>query len=295
MDDRLELLSEAECRRLLGLEHVGRVAVALGALPVIFPVNYVMAGEDVLFFTAAGTKLHAATDHRLVTFEVDHIDLVNETGWSVLAVGPAQERTEPSVVAGARDAGLRPWAAGDRPHLVAITAEVVSGRRVALATDARGDGPPVPSWVVGPHSPIALLARRPVRVGAACSLGTVADLMGTAEVSAVLVGNDEAIVTGTDVARALRHGASPEVRVGAVATIGLVAVDEAATIVDAAAVMLCHELRHLVVHDRTGRVIGVVGLHDLVRVLLDAMDPAVWVMLRSALTVPSRLPGTLPA
>ncbi|HVM63968.1 MAG TPA: pyridoxamine 5'-phosphate oxidase family protein [Acidimicrobiales bacterium] len=283
MDDRVELLSEEECRRLLGLEQVGRVAVALGALPVIFPVNYVVAGDEVLFFTAEGTKLQAATDNHIVTFEVDHLDPVTRSGWSVLAIGPARERAEPAVVAGAQDAGLHPWAAGDRPHLVAITVEVVSGRRVSAEPDWRDLAPAAPNWVVGPHSPIALLARRPVRVEAACSLGTVADLMSTAGVSSVLVGNDQAIVTGTDVARALRHGSTPETRVGAVATIGLVAVNEDATVVDGAAVMLRHELRHLVVHDHYGHVTGVVGLHDLVRVLLDAMDPAVWVMLRSAL------------
>jgi CBS domain-containing protein len=259
------------------------VAVALGALPVIFPVNYVVAGDEVLFFTAEGTKLQAATDNHLVTFEVDHVDPVARSGWSVVAVGPSRERTEPAVIAGARDAGLHPWAAGDRAHLVAITVEVVSGRRISADGDWREIVTAVPSWVVGPHSPIALLARRPVRVDAACSLGTVADLMSTAGVSSVLVGDDQAIVTGTDVARALRHGASPETRVGAVATIGLVAVNEEATVVDGAAVMLRHELRHLVVHDHYGHVTGVVGLHDLVRVLLDAMDPAVWVMLRSAL------------
>jgi len=170
----------------------------------------------------------------------------------------------------------------------------VSGRRIDHGEDIRAAVPMGPAWVVGPHSPIGLLAQRPVRVAADCSLGTVADLMAATQVSAVLVGNDEAIVTGTDVARALRHGASPGIRVSAVSTIGLVAVREEATVVDAAAVMLRHELRHLVVHDHTGHVIGVVGLHDLVRVLLDAMDPAVWVMLRSAVAPSAHPGGTTP-
>jgi CBS domain-containing protein len=272
---------------LLALERIGRVAVALGALPVVFPVNYVTAGDEVLFFTAEGTKLQAATDNRIVSFEVDHFDPDTETGWSVLAVGTARERTEPTVVAGARDAGLRPWAAGDRPHLVAITTEILSGRRIGGDVDLAERADAGPAWIVGPHSPIGMLAQRPLRVDPACSLAVVADLMGASRISSVLLGNDEAIVTETDIARALRHGLSPDARASAVATIGLVAVDEDATVVEAAAVMLRHELRHLVVHNHRGRVTGVVGLHDLVHVLLDAMDPAVWVMLRRAL-----VPGT---
>jgi CBS domain-containing protein len=261
------------------------VAVALGALPVVFPVNYVTAGDEVLFFTAEGTKLQAATDNHLVAFEVDHLDRVTETGWSVLAVGTARERTEPAVVAGAKDAGLRPWAAGDRPHLVAITAEIVSGRRIGTA-DVPDRSRSGPTWIVGPGSPVALLAQRPLRVDAACPLAVLADLMATARVSSVLVGDDEGIVTKTDVERALRHRVSPDARASSIATIGLVTADEDATVVEAAAVMLRHELRHLVLHNHRGRVTGVVGLHDLVHVLLDAMDPAVWVVLKRALARP---------
>ena len=283
MGDGLELLSEEECRRLLALEHIGRVAVALGALPVMFPVNYLTAGDEVLFFTAEGTKLRAATDNRVVAFEVDHLDPVAETGWSVLAVGMARERLEPAVVAGALEAGLRPWAAGDRPHLVSISTEIVSGRRINSEIDLRDDHRSGHAWMVGPRSPIAALAEHLLRVDPASPLSLVAGLMRRAQASCVLLGNDEAIVTASDVARAVRHGFSPDASATAVASIGLVAVDEDATVVDAAAVMLRHELRHLVVRNHRGHVTGVVSLHDLVRVLLDAMDPAVWVMLRRSL------------
>ena len=59
--DGLEVLSEEECRRLLALGSLGRIGVSTGTLPAIFPVNYIVAAGDVLFFTAEGTKLHAAT------------------------------------------------------------------------------------------------------------------------------------------------------------------------------------------------------------------------------------------
>jgi uncharacterized protein len=58
--DGLDLLSEQECRWLLGQAHVGRVAVGAGALPAVFPVNYALVGDEILFFTGEGTKLRAA-------------------------------------------------------------------------------------------------------------------------------------------------------------------------------------------------------------------------------------------
>jgi CBS domain-containing protein len=288
MGGNLELLTEDECRYLLTREQVGRVAVALGALPVVFPVNYITAGDELLFFTAEGTKLRAATANQVVSFEVDHFDPIAETGWSVLAVGTARERTDAAVVVGARTAGLRPWAAGDHPHLISVTAEVVSGRRIAgVATDVRDSQTAI--WTVGPHSPIASLAHRPIRVDRRSSIRAVAEAMQVARVSIVLVGWDEGAVSRSDVAGALRNGVSPDADITAIASMGLVDADEGATVVDAAAAMLRHELRHLAVRDHRGHITGVVTLHDLVRVLLDAMDPAVWVILRRTLSGGSRV------
>ena len=56
----LELMSEQECRWLLCQARVGRVAVSRGEVPAVFPVNYMVAGEEILFFTGEGTKLRAA-------------------------------------------------------------------------------------------------------------------------------------------------------------------------------------------------------------------------------------------
>jgi uncharacterized protein len=127
--DTFGVLSERQCRLLLGHERVGRVAVSQDAQLAVFPVNYSVVSDEILFFTGEGTKLRAATANARVTFEVDHVDPVAETGWSVMVVGLTREVTEPDVVAGARASGLRPWAHGDRSHLVALTIEVVSGRR----------------------------------------------------------------------------------------------------------------------------------------------------------------------
>lgn len=171
----LHLLSEQECRGLLREARVGRVAVSLGEVPAVFPVNYILAGDEIWFFTAEGTKLRAAMANSTVTFEVDEIDPFTETGWSVIVVGAARERLEPTVVVGAKRAGLRPWAAGDRFHLVAIAMDFVSGRRIAQAIDIQPPAGSPSGQVFGPHLPAGGLADPAVRLGAALLVGAELD------------------------------------------------------------------------------------------------------------------------
>jgi len=280
----LELLSEPQCRALLRHEHLGRVAVSIGGLPAVFPVNYVVASDEILFFTAEGTKLRAATANTIVTFEVDHVDPVGERGWSVLVIGQARERTEPAVVAGAKASGLRPWAQGDRSHLIGLAIELVSGRRIGPEGDAgRRSGAPVGS-LAGPLPPISSLANRPVRVEPRCSLRELAEVMREADVSSVLVGPNDAIVTERDLTRALRAGSGPDASAATVAVTDVISVDQDATVVEAAAEMLRHEIRHLLVHNHRGRVVGLVSMRDLIGALLDAVDPVVWTKLRESLS-----------
>jgi nitroimidazol reductase NimA-like FMN-containing flavoprotein (pyridoxamine 5'-phosphate oxidase superfamily) len=130
-DDGLEILSAEECWALLARAKIGRVGVSVGALPAIFPVNYATDGEAVLFRTAPGTKLRAATDNAVVAFEVDQVDEQSRTGWSVLVVGQCREVDGPRAVSDATHAGLDSWAAGEREHVVRLSSEFVSGRRIA--------------------------------------------------------------------------------------------------------------------------------------------------------------------
>lgn len=280
--DGLEVLSEDECRRLLALEHLGRVGVSVGALPAIFPVNYIVAGDEILFFIADGTKLQAATVNAVVVLEVDHFNASGRTGWSVMVVGQARERTEPGVVTGAMRAGLAPWARTDSSHLVALKTELVSGRRIIPT--ARGDALP-DQPVLGPRSRVAALVRPPVRVGIDWCLQDAAAAMRTAGTSSALVGHDEAIVTERDLARATSAGLGPKTAVAAVCVTDFVTVDPDTTIVEAAGVMLDYDVRHLVVRNHRGDVTGLVSLRDLMRILVDAMDPAIWVILGRRLAV----------
>jgi CBS domain-containing protein len=64
----------------------------------------------------------------------------------------------------------------------------------------------------------------------------------------------------------------------------MISVDQDTTVVQAASDMLRHEIRHLLVHNFRGLVVGTVSLRDVVRVLVDAMDPVVWGLLQETLS-----------
>jgi hypothetical protein len=288
MVEGMDVLSEQECRWLLRQARVGRLAVSIGEVPAVFPVNYIVAGEEILFFTAEGTKLRAATAKATVTFEVDHIDPFAETGWSVMVVGRACELTEPAVIEGAKHAGLRPWPVGDRFHLIAVAIDFVSGRRTGEQIDLRGVSGRTGAHLVGPYSPVSGLAQPPVWIGAEWTLQAAADAMGEAKVSAVLVGSDQAIVTEGDLTRALNAGLDPQDRVATISVTDLIYLDDDTNVVQAAAHMLRQDIRHLLVRNWRGEVTGVVSLRDLVGVLVDAMDPAVWVLMHRTLSTTSQ-------
>ena len=127
---QLEVLSTEECLSLLRQAEVGRVAVTVGAIPEIFPVNYCLLDSTIAFRTGEGTKLHAATHRAVVAFEVDHFDPEVQRGWSVLVVGHAGEITDPQQVTAARRLLSDTWVPVDRHHVISIALDRVTGRRI---------------------------------------------------------------------------------------------------------------------------------------------------------------------
>ena len=131
----IEVIDRDECVRLLATQEVGRIGFSTGTGADILPVNYVLDGDSVVFATAAGSKLHAA-ERGMVAFEVDDTDRVTRSGWSVVIHGRAHELTAydaPDLVARLRALPLNPWAQGDKPNLVRITPQTMTGRRVGQA------------------------------------------------------------------------------------------------------------------------------------------------------------------
>lgn len=117
---------------LLAAGTVGRVALSQNALPVVLPVNYAVLDGDVVIRTGAGTKLDAALNGAVVAFEIDAVDPIYHEGWSVMVQGRAHEVVDSEELKRARALPLEPWAAGARDRFVRISAERMSGRRIAL-------------------------------------------------------------------------------------------------------------------------------------------------------------------
>ena len=123
-------IDEPDCWELLGSQSVGRLAVAVGSHPDIFPVNYATHEGRIVIRTEAGTKLAAAVLMRAVAFEVDQIDADAHTGWSVVIAGSAREpgTLEEELEMEALD--LTPWADVPKTRFIIITPERVTGRRL---------------------------------------------------------------------------------------------------------------------------------------------------------------------
>jgi uncharacterized protein len=127
----LEILDRAECLRLLAGAALGRIAVTIGALPVILPVNFLLDGERILIRTGEGTKLDAATRDAVVAFEVDHVDSFSHNGWSVSVTGRATELCDQRDLARARTLPLPHWASSNVSKYVSVSLDLVSGRRLS--------------------------------------------------------------------------------------------------------------------------------------------------------------------
>src|SRR5687767_12164514 len=88
----VEVLERRECLELLADDVIGRLAVVVGGAPLVFPVNYVLDGEAVVFRTASGTKLDLGA-RQPAAFEIDGFDRLVHSGWSVLVSGRLEEAT----------------------------------------------------------------------------------------------------------------------------------------------------------------------------------------------------------
>jgi nitroimidazol reductase NimA-like FMN-containing flavoprotein (pyridoxamine 5'-phosphate oxidase superfamily) len=125
----LEVLERDECIRLLRTTPVGRVSVTSGALPTVLPVNYRVIDGRVVFRSAPGSKLDAAALNAVVAFEADAIDPEAQAGWSVVVVGVAHRVRDDEVDPVERSRITR-WATRPGDRLVAISTEMVTGRRL---------------------------------------------------------------------------------------------------------------------------------------------------------------------
>jgi hypothetical protein len=125
----LVTLSDQECWKRLRSHELGRLGVVIDGRPQIFPVNYELVQNAVVFRSGVGLKLDAA---RLgpVCFEIDRWDQRAEIGWSVMVQGTAREVRDPwdPLWPAVQGLTLRSSAPGLRSHVVAIHIDRISGR-----------------------------------------------------------------------------------------------------------------------------------------------------------------------
>lgn len=128
----LEELSAQECLVLLASARVGRLVYVDEQGPVAIPVNYALAGNDVVFRVEQGTK-RLALEQPVVAFEVDHVDEDAQSAWSVIVRGAAHEVDADRVAALIRETGGHPpvpWAAGVHSAWLRVVSSAVTGRRL---------------------------------------------------------------------------------------------------------------------------------------------------------------------
>ncbi len=134
-------LSEAESWNLLSGVSLGRLVTTVSGWTEIFPINFVVQHNTLLFRTAEGTKLLTSVLNSHVVFEADDHNVAQ--GWSVVVRGTAQLLHTSAEIDGARRAGLYPWIATEKLRFVRITPDTLSGRRFVFG--AEPDGGPLVS------------------------------------------------------------------------------------------------------------------------------------------------------
>lgn len=132
-------IEEQDCLRLLRDSHVGRVVYTEGALLVCTPVNFTLYGDQLVFRTSATSRLAAVAAGQIVAFEVDEVDELSHSGWSILVTGLADVVRDPSTLARLSDLDVDSWAGEDRDLWVQIRLTRMVGRRL---------GYPSLSWLV---------------------------------------------------------------------------------------------------------------------------------------------------
>ncbi len=128
----LEVLGERECWSLLEAQSLGRLAVAVRNHPDIFPINYLVDDETIVFRTNPGMKLAAAIAGNSVAFEVDEHDRETGVGWSVVITGEAREIKRLDDLVRIEELPLVTAAPGHKNRWVRIHPLSVTGRRIPL-------------------------------------------------------------------------------------------------------------------------------------------------------------------
>ena len=133
MSQMVELTVD-ECLALLARGTVGRIALRTERGLRIFPVNYALDGDDVVFRTAPYGVIANNAHGAEVAFEVDHLEEGLRAGWSVVAAGRCQRIEDPGEVRVVRTQDdPEPWAEGLRNLYFRLRWVDLTGRQIGMA------------------------------------------------------------------------------------------------------------------------------------------------------------------
>lgn len=125
-------LSFEECRSLLLTQSVGRVAFVGPEGVRIVPVNFSVRDGAVEFRTTSYSELATHAPGTQVAFEVDQLDPVHRSGWSVIVTGECDRVLEQTgaTATPSTPPDVEPWVGGRRSLVLRLHAHRVTGRRV---------------------------------------------------------------------------------------------------------------------------------------------------------------------
>jgi Pyridoxamine 5'-phosphate oxidase len=123
MDEDRDLIPQEECWELLASTSVGRVALSIGALPAILPVQYHLDGRA-LAVCLGHRELPERALNTVIAFAADAIDPDTRSGWSVQVQGRSTVPHRPDT---GNDCG---WTTAGQ--VVQIDPATISGHRMHL-------------------------------------------------------------------------------------------------------------------------------------------------------------------
>jgi nitroimidazol reductase NimA-like FMN-containing flavoprotein (pyridoxamine 5'-phosphate oxidase superfamily) len=124
--DQVVRLTDEQCWEHLRRHELGRLVTHVGDVIDIFPVNYIVDEQSLLFRTAEGSKLFEIMIRSDVLFEV--VDHTDTEAWSVVVRGRAAPLETSAEVERADTLGLKPWIPTLKYVYVRITPESLTGR-----------------------------------------------------------------------------------------------------------------------------------------------------------------------
>ncbi|HST81109.1 MAG TPA: pyridoxamine 5'-phosphate oxidase family protein [Kineosporiaceae bacterium] len=127
-------LDDAECWELLRQVRFGRLVIAAVGDIDVFPINFAVDGQSIVFRTSEGTKLLESVISDLVAVEADERNVLAGEAWSVVAKGTPHRLERFDSIYAAQRLNIRPWIEDyPKEHFVRVQVRSISGRRFQAA------------------------------------------------------------------------------------------------------------------------------------------------------------------